>query len=76
MLHRKNIRTAPNIPMLGNGCFVMAGINAHSLLQAVDSVVELKLNGGYGIPVADCVEENASTKYALGANALSDSIRR
>ena len=63
MPHWKNIRTSTERPeALDKGCFVLVGINAHSFLQAVDSVVELKLNGGYGFPVPDCVEESVSTK--------------
>ena len=30
------------------------------LLQAVDTAVEMNLNGDYGIPVPDYVEENVS----------------
>ena len=40
----------------------MAGINEKSLLQAVDTAVEMNRNGDYGIPVPDYVEENVSTK--------------
>ena len=47
---------------LDKGCFVLAGIDAHSLLQAVDTAVEMNKNGDYGIPVPDYVEENVSTK--------------
>ena len=42
--------------------FVLAGIDERSLLQAVDTAVELNRNGEYGIPVPDYVEENVSTK--------------
>ena len=40
----------------------MAGIDERSLLQAVDTAVEMNRNGDYGIPVPDYVEENVSTK--------------
>lgn len=43
-------------------CFILAGIDAHSRLQAVDTAVEMNRNGDYGIPVPDYVEENVSIK--------------
>ena len=57
------IRTSTERPeALDKACFVLAGIDEKSLLQAVDSAVELNLNGDLGIPVPDYVEENVSTK--------------
>ena len=57
------IRTSTERPeALDKGCFVLAGIDEHSLLQAVDTAVEMNLSGDYGIPVPDYVEENVSTK--------------
>jgi len=57
------IRTSTERPeALDKACFVLAGIDEHSLLQAVDTAVELNRNGDYGIPVPDYVEENVSTK--------------
>ena len=57
------IRTSTERPeALDKGCFVLAGIDEKSLLQAVDTAVELVKNGDYGIPVPDYVEENVSTK--------------
>lgn len=57
------IRTSTERPeALDKGCFIMAGINEKSLLQAVDTAVEMNRNGDYGIPVPDYVEENVSTK--------------
>ena len=44
------------------GCFVLAGIDEKSLLQAVDTAVELNRRGDYGVPVPDYVDENVSTK--------------
>lgn len=41
---------------------MLAGIDEHSLLQAVETAVEMNLNGDYGIPVPDYIEENVSTK--------------
>ena len=42
--------------------FVLAGIDENHLLQAVDIAVRMNLEGDYGIPVPDYVEENVSTK--------------
>ena len=57
------IRTSTERPeALDKGCFVLAGIDEGSLLQAVATAVEMNRNGDYGIPVPDYVEENVSTK--------------
>ena len=57
------IRTSTERPeALDKACFVLAGIDGDSLLQAVDTAVEMNRNGDHGIPVPDYVEENVSTK--------------
>ena len=57
------IRTSTERPeALDKGCFVLSGIDETSLLQAVDTAVEMVKNGDNGIPVPDYVEENVSTK--------------
>ena len=57
------IRTSTERPeALDKACFVLAGIDEKSLLQAVDTAVELNVSGDFGIPVPDYVEENVSTK--------------
>ena len=57
------IRTSTERPeALDKACFILAGIDSTSLLQAVDTAVELNRNGHHGIPVPDYVEENVSTK--------------
>ena len=57
------IRTSTERPeALDKGCFILAGIDEHSLLQAVDTAVEMNRNGDIGIPVPDYMEENVSTK--------------
>ncbi|MBP3314133.1 MAG: UDP-N-acetylglucosamine 2-epimerase (non-hydrolyzing) [Oscillospiraceae bacterium] len=57
------IRTSTERPeALDKGCFVLAGIDEKSLLQAVDTAVEMVQSGDNGIPVPDYVEENVSTK--------------
>lgn len=57
------IRTSTERPeALDKGCFILAGINEHDLLQAVDVAVEMVKNGDNGIPVPNYVDENVSTK--------------
>lgn len=57
------IRTSTERPeALDKACFILAGIDEHSLLQAVDTAVAMNLSGDSGIPVPDYVEENVSTK--------------
>ena len=57
------IRTSTERPeALDKACFVLAGIDEHSLLQAVDVAVELNKSGNHGTPVPDYEEENVSTK--------------
>lgn len=57
------IRTSTERPeALDKACFVLAGIDEKSLLQAVETAVEMNRNGDNGIPVPDYVEENVSTK--------------
>ena len=57
------IRTSTERPeALDKACFVLAGIDEKSLLQAVDTAVAMNENGDFGIPVPNYVEENVSTK--------------
>ena len=57
------IRTSTERPeALDKGCFILAGIDTTSLLQAVDTAITMNQNGDFGIPVPDYVEENVSTK--------------
>ena len=57
------IRTSTERPeALDKGDFILAGIDEKSLLQAVDTAVQMNLDGNIGIPVPDYVEENVSTK--------------
>ena len=57
------IRTSTERPeALDKACFVLAGIDEKSLLQALDTAVQMHQNGDYGIPVPDYVEQNVSTK--------------
>lgn len=57
------IRTSTERPeALDKGDFILAGIDSHSLLQAVDVAVEMNNNGHLGLPVPNYVDENVSTK--------------
>ena len=57
------IRTSTERPeALDKACFILAGIDENSLLQAVTTAVDMCDNGDNGIPVSDYVEENVSTK--------------
>ena len=57
------IRTSTERPeALDKACFILAGIDENSLLQAVETAVDMNDNADYGIPVPVYVEENVSTK--------------
>ena len=57
------IRTSTERPeALDKGCFILAGIDERSLLQAVDTAVRMNADGDSGVPVPDYVEENVSAK--------------
>ena len=57
------IRTSTERPeALDKGCFILAGIDGKSLLQAVDTAVEMNRDGDWGIPVPDYTDENVSAK--------------
>ena len=57
------IRTSTERPeALDKGCFILAGIDEVSLLQAVDTAVEMNKNNDFGIPVPDYTDINVSDK--------------
>ncbi len=57
------IRTSTERPeALDKGDFILAGIDEHSLLQAVDVAVEMNRNGHLGLPVPNYTDTNVSTK--------------
>ncbi len=57
------IRTSTERPeALDKGVFVLAGIDGKSLLQAVDTAVEMNNGGDNGVPVPNYTDENVSTK--------------
>jgi len=57
------IRTSTERPeALDKACFILAGISADGLLQAVETAVAMNGAGDHGIPVPNYVEENVSVK--------------
>jgi UDP-N-acetylglucosamine 2-epimerase (non-hydrolysing) len=57
------IRTSTERPeALDKGCFFIAGIDEHTLLQTVDTAVQMCKDKNFGVPVPDYVEENVSSK--------------
>ena len=57
------IRTSTERPeALDKGCFVLAGIDENSLLQAVETAVELNGNEEFATPVPDYTDKNVSDK--------------
>ncbi len=57
------IRTSTERPeALDKACFILAGIDEKSLLQAVDIAIAMNNDGNHGTPVPNYVEETVSTK--------------
>ena len=57
------IRTSTERPeALDRGNFILAGITAEQVLQAVDTAVAMNRNGDLGLPVRDYMDENVSIK--------------
>ncbi len=71
------IRTSTERPeALDKACFVLAGINEKSLIQAVHTAITMNDNGDYGIPVPDYIEENVSTKVIKIIQSYTDIVDR
>ena len=57
------IRTSTERPeALDKACFILAGIDEKSLLQAVTTAVDMNAAGDFGTPVPYYTDENVSTK--------------
>ena len=57
------IRTSTERPeALDKACFILAGIDEKSLLQAVITAIDMNENGDCGTPVPNYTDENVSTK--------------
>ena len=71
------IRTSTERPeALDKGCFVMAGIDTNSLLQAVETVVALQEDGHIGLPVPDYADENVSDKVVRIIQSYTGIVNR
>lgn len=71
------IRTSTERPeALDKACFILAGIDENSLLQAVDTAVTMNANGDHGIPVPDYIEENVSTKVVKIIQSYTGVVNR
>ena len=71
------IRTSTERPeALDKACFILAGIDEKSLLQAVDTAVEMNRNHDYGIPVPDYTDENVSDKVVKSIQSYTGVVNR
>ena len=71
------IRTSTERPeAIDKACFVIAGIDEQSLLQAVDAAVTMHQNGDDGMPVPDYIEENVSTKVVKIIQSYTNIVNR
>ena len=71
------IRTSTERPeALDKGCFVLAGIDQRSLLQAVDTAVEMNRRGDHGIPVPDYTDTNVSAKVVKLIQSYTNVVNR
>jgi len=71
------IRTSTERPeALEKGCFVLAGIDTNSLLQAVDTAVAFHQAGGFGVPVPDYLDENVSMKVIKIIQSYTDVVNK
>ena len=71
------IRTSTERPeALDKGCFILAGIDGKSLLQAVDTAVAMNGNGDHGIPVPDYTDTNVSTKVVKIIQSYTNVVNR
>ena len=71
------IRTSTERPeAIDKACFIIAGIDEKSLLQAVDTAVSLNRDGQHGIPVPDYIDENVSTKVVKIIQSYTGIVNR
>lgn len=71
------IRTSTERPeALDKACFLLAGIDTESLLQALDIAVNMNYDGKTGIPVMDYMDRNVSTKVVNIIQSYTGVIRR
>jgi UDP-N-acetylglucosamine 2-epimerase (non-hydrolysing) len=71
------IRTSTERPeALDKACFVLAGISETSLLQAIDTAVEMNKNNDLGIPVPVYSDENVSTKVVKIIQSYTEVVNK
>ena len=71
------IRTSTERPeAIDKGCFVLAGIDGNSLVQAVETAVAMQENEDNGIPVPDYVDENVSTKVVKIIQSFTNVVNK
>ena len=71
------IRTSTERPeALEDGNFILAGIDEKSLLQAVETAVDMNERKEYGTVVADYLEENCSTKVIKIIQSYTNIVNR
>ena len=71
------IRTSTERPeALDKACFILAGIDASGLLQAVETAVSMNTQKDNGIPVPDYTEENVSPKVVKIIQSYTGIINR
>lgn len=71
------IRTSTERPeALDKACFVLAGIEEKSLLQALEVAVSAQANKDYAAPVADYADENVSTKVVKIIQSYTNVINK
>ena len=71
------IRTSTERPeALDKACFILAGITENSLLQAIDTAVEMNKNNDLGIPVPVYTDENVSTKVVKIIQSYTEVVNK
>lgn len=71
------IRTSTERPeALDKACFILAGIDERSLLQAVDTAVEMNRAGDFGLPVPTYTDGNVSTKVVKIIQSYTGIVNR
>ncbi|MCI5726824.1 MAG: UDP-N-acetylglucosamine 2-epimerase (non-hydrolyzing) [Clostridium sp.] len=71
------IRTSTERPeALDKGNFILAGIDENSILQAVDTAIELNRSKEYGVNVPDYIDENVSTKVVKIIQSYTQIVNR
>lgn len=71
------IRTSTERPeALDKACFILAGIDTNSLLQAVEVAVDMNDNNDLGLPVPDYIDENVSDKVVKLIQSYTDVVNK